>query len=334
MAILRGGKRIGGYDVRIGIPRDRSLDNVNSDPRLRQKVGGNPESTIGRFQAMVNEAEGFARKARYYVEYQLPRGISNITPNIGNSAIPLGDDPTEKFSNAQQEAQYFPSQSELLSVQQGNSKRVQAFCDSISMPERTTVSKEIKHNGPKRKFVYDYTSAPITASFYADKFLRERSYFELWQQCAFSTTTHNYNFYDNYVSDINIFQLGQFASRQERDDVTYAVKLFDCYPKTISTVDYSHETNAVQKFTVTFDFRYWVNYFIDKQGNIELGQANFRDATVKQAGGLFGGLLGKLPPELRRAGRGVIEDLRRRIPIGGVTGGRVFPPFKIPPLNI
>ena len=26
MAILRGGKRIGGFDVRIGIPRDRSLD--------------------------------------------------------------------------------------------------------------------------------------------------------------------------------------------------------------------------------------------------------------------------------------------------------------------
>ena len=36
MAILRGGKRINGYDVRIGLPRDRSLDDVQSDPRLRQ----------------------------------------------------------------------------------------------------------------------------------------------------------------------------------------------------------------------------------------------------------------------------------------------------------
>jgi len=26
--------------------------------------------------------------------------------------------------------------------------------------------------------------------------------------------------------------------------------------------------------------------------------------------------------------------LRRRAPIGRITGGRVFPPFKIPPLNI
>ena len=33
MAILRGGKRIGGYDVRIGIPRDKSLDDVAGDKR-------------------------------------------------------------------------------------------------------------------------------------------------------------------------------------------------------------------------------------------------------------------------------------------------------------
>ena len=36
MAILRGGKRIGGMDVRIGIPRDKSLDNVAGDPRLKR----------------------------------------------------------------------------------------------------------------------------------------------------------------------------------------------------------------------------------------------------------------------------------------------------------
>ncbi len=52
MAILRGGKRIGGFDVRIGFPRDRSLDNVNADERLGRKPGGNPETTINRFIAV------------------------------------------------------------------------------------------------------------------------------------------------------------------------------------------------------------------------------------------------------------------------------------------
>ena len=325
MAILRGGKRIGGFDIRIGLPRDRSLDNVENDPRLRQKAGGNPETTMGRFQSYVNEGEGFARKARYYVEFQLPKGV---TPSVA-----LGDFDTVDTSD-NEELQGFSSNGQNRSVQIANAKRVQAFCSAISMPDRDVQTKEIRHNGPARKFVYDFKSADITATFYADKFLRERSYFELWQQSAFSTKTFNYNYYDNYVSPINIFQLGNYASRQERDDVTYAVQLFDCYPKTIGPVSYSHDTNTVQTFDVTFTFRYWINYFIDKAGAVEIGQSEFNSPTVKRAGGVFGGLISKLPPELRRAGRDVLNDLRRRAPIGRITGGRVFPPFKIPPLNI
>ena len=325
MAILRGGRRIGNYDIRVGIPRDRSLDNVLGDPRLRQKAGGNPETTMGRFQSYINEGEGFARKARYYVEFQLPKGV---TPSVA-----LGDFDTVDTSG-NEELQGFSSNGQNRSVQIANAKRVQAFCSAISMPDRDVQTKEIRHNGPARKFVYDFKSADITATFYADKFLRERSYFELWQQSAFSTQTFNYNYYDNYVSPINIFQLGNYASRQERDDVTYAVQLFDCYPKTIGPVSYSHDTNTVQTFDVTFTFRYWINYFIDKAGAVEIGQSEFNSPTVKRAGGVFGGLISKLPPELRRAGRDVLNDLRRRAPIGRITGGRVFPPFKIPPLNI
>jgi hypothetical protein len=282
---------------------------------------------MGRVQSYINEAEGFARKARFYVEFNLPKaggaGITNIDPG------------SELSDGANELETTFKSSAEMISVQKANARRVQAFCSAISMPERTVEMKEVKHHGPAYKIAIDYKSADITATFYADKFLRERSYFELWQKAAFSNQSHNFNFYDNYVSDVNIFQLGQFASRNERDDVTYAVKLFDCFPKTISAVEYSYDNNAVQTFQVTFGFRYWINYFLDRSGNIELGQPNFRDVTVKSSFGAFGGLLNKLPPELRRAGVDVLQGLKRRIPIGGITGGRVFPPFgNFPPLNL
>jgi len=327
MAILRGGVRIGGFDIRLGLPRDRSLDDVENDPRFRQKAGGNPETTMGRVQSYINEAEGFARKARFYVEFNLPKaggvGITNIDPG------------SELSDGANELETTFKSSAEMISVQKANARRVQAFCSAISMPERTVEMKEVKHHGPAYKIAIDYKSADITATFYADKFLRERSYFELWQKAAFSNQSHNFNFYDNYVSDVNIFQLGQFASRNERDDVTYAVKLFDCFPKTISAVEYSYDANTIQTFQVTFGFRYWINYFLDRAGNVELGQPNFRDVTVKSSFGAFGGLLNKLPPELRRAGVDVLQGLKRRIPIGGITGGRVFPPFgNFPPLNL
>ena len=327
MAILRGGKRIGGFDVRIGIPRDRSLDNVQGDSRLKQRAGGNPDSTMGRIQAYVNEAEGFARKARYYIEFNLPNGV-------GENLFGTSDNDATYTNEVTDETKGFALSKDLRAVQLANARRVQAFCSAVDMPSREILTKEVKHNGPSRKIAYDAQFPDITATFYTDKFLRERSYFELWQKAAYSTSTFNFNYYNDYVSPVNILQLGSYASANERDDVTYAVKLFDCFPKTISPVSYSHDTNQVQTFTVTFSFRYWVNYFIDEADNVSLlGQKEFNVPTVKY-GGLFGGLFSKLPPELRRAGRDVLNDIRRRVPIGPITGGRAFPPFRVAPKNI
>ena len=54
----------------------------------------------------------------------------------------------------------------------------------------------------------------------------------------------------------------------------------------------------------------------------------------KDESGFLGGVIGKLPKFLQTPARGIIEDLSRRSPIGRITGGRVFPPFKIPPIRL
>jgi len=164
MAILRGGVRIGGFDIRLGLPRDRSLDNVESDPRFRQKAGGNPETTIGRVQSYINEAEGFARKARFYVEFNLPKA--------GGAGITNVDTGAELSDGANELETTFKSSAEMIAVQKANARRVQAFCSAISMPERTIEMKEVKHHGPAYKIAIDYKSTDITATFYCDKFVR------------------------------------------------------------------------------------------------------------------------------------------------------------------
>ena len=70
---------------------------------------------------------------------------------------------------------------------------------------------------------------------------------------------------------------------------------------------------TVQTLDVHFSFRYWINYFIDKQGNIELGSLNVgRIPEIKNnIQEFFGGLINKLPPELRRAGRDVLERVKK-----------------------
>lgn len=329
MAIVRGGVRIGGIDVRVGIPRDLTQLFGGADPRLKQKPGGNPESTIGRFLAASNEAEGFARNNRFYVEFKPPTALAKTVFNrFGTRYNP------DDIEEVNEEEQGFTSLQTMKDYNLTHGRSVQMFCKGVTIPDRTMVMKGVKHNGPERKMVTDVQYGDITATFYADKFLRQRQYFELWQNCAYSDLTYNFNYYEDYVGSMNIFQLGQYASKQERDDMTYAIGLIEVYPTTIGTLTYDYSTPDIRTFDVTFSYRKWTNYLL-KGKDPDTGSPDFREVVNKSDNsGLFGGILGKLPPFLKTPARGVIEDLSRRTPIGRITGGRVFPPFKIPPIRL
>ena len=63
MAIFRQGKRLGPFDIRLGLPRGREYDNIPGDPRLKQRA--NPETTINRFRSAIAKGEGVARNTKY-----------------------------------------------------------------------------------------------------------------------------------------------------------------------------------------------------------------------------------------------------------------------------
>ena len=313
MAILRGGKRIFGTDIRFGIPRDRSLDNVQGDPRLKRTMG-NPESTIGRFQSKMAEGEGFARPNRFMVDFILPRGIDEGVDDDGNN---------------------FTFQEEIKRTTQGELKSelelqrgLRAFCFGAELPSRNVDTAPLKIYGPKREIVYGHSySQEITLSFYADKFLRQRSFFEQWQNTAMDLGTNNVHFYDEYTGAIRIYALGAFSGDAFRDRIAYGVHLYECYPKTITAVPLNYGTqNEIMQISISFYYRNWSNLSIDEVRNYTVG-GGFKKPTVKYKYGAFGKLLSKLPPEIRRAGRDVVNVIRQRVPIGSVFGGKVFPPF-------
>jgi len=313
MAILRGGRRIGNTDIRIGIPRDRSLDNVQGDPRLKRTMG-NPESTIGRFQAKMAEGEGFARPSRFMVDFILPKGIDEGVDDDGNN---------------------FTFQEEIARTTQGELKSelelqrgLRAFCFGAELPGRNIDTAPLKIYGPKREIVYGHSySQEITLSFYADKFLRQRSFFEQWQNTAMDLGTNNVHFYDEYTGAIRIYALGAFSGDAFRDRIAYGVHLYECYPKTITAVPLNYGTqNEIMQISISFYYRNWSNLSIDEVKNYTVG-GGFKKPTVKFQYGAFGKLLSKLPPEIRRAGRDVVNVIRQRVPIGSVFGGKVFPPF-------
>lgn len=317
MAILRGGRRIGNYDIRIGMPRDRSLVDVAKDPRLKRQPGG--AGTIQRFLAQVNQGEGFARTNRYIVRINPP-----VTEKVLRRSVGPAGRYTEEIS-----AKY-GGKNELESNQ--TLENVDMMCNKVTMPNRDINTAAHQMYGPRREMPYAYSySASVECTFYGDKFLRQRLFFENWQKKIMDIGSHHMRYYNDYIGSMDIMQLGQFDSKQDDDArVTYAVRLNEVYPQTIGSIDYSYGAdNQIAEVPVTLNFRTWTNLTIDQIDGATIGKAIGDVPTIKASKdfGLFSGILGKLPPELQRAGRDVLQTTRRNLPIGRVTGGRLFPPF-------
>jgi len=309
MAILRGGRRIGNFDIRLGMPRDKSLADVAGDPRLQRKPGGS--GVLQRFQSQINQGEGMARPNRFYVIINPPQ---NIVTTPGGPPSQLSQNTQNNLSSGQMR------------------ENMQMMCNKITMPSRDINTAPAKTYGPKREMPYAYSfSGEIELTFFGDKFLRQRMFWENWQKQIFNSETHDSKYYDQYVGSIDIFQLGQFDAKADDDArVTYAVRLYEVYPQTISAIEYAYgSNNTIVEVPVTLNFRTWKNLTIDQVNGATIGQASGDKPTIKASTdfGLFGGILSKLPPEIRRAGRDVLQTAKRSLPIGRVTGGRLFPPF-------
>src|SRR5210317_1305156 len=335
MAILRGGRRIGNFDIRLGLPGDKSLDTVKSDPRIGRESGPSGERIVNTAEARIAQAAKGAKSAR------VQRG-SDLTGNDSKKTRRQGETTIGRF---------------LAMVGQG---------EGFGFTNRFIVQINLPNS-----LLFDSISGEIEMSFYGDKYLRQRSFFENWQKAMFDIDSHNMNYYDNYVGSIDIYQLGNSVETIESGgdniagkaevatQITYAVRLFEVYPETIGTASLEYSNTAtVHNLPITFAYRTWRNLTLDGMPGVGFGSTEKPEfegigdnmnignggegqflptSQIYSVNPLAGkkkslikkpsGFLSKLPPELRRAGRDVVNQVKRGLPIGRITGGRVFPPF-------
>ena len=319
MAIFRAGKRIGNMDIRVGLPRDRSLDNVEGDKRItQQRPGVNPQTSIGRFITQVNVGEGVARSNRFLVRLFPPRDVT--------TADEVGAD----FAG-------FDKDSILNSDDM--KRNIELMCTSAKLPHRDVLTENYVTYGPGRKMPYAYGyGSEMECLFMGDKFLRQRAFFETWQGKMHSLKTHNLQYYDNYIGTMEIYQLGQYreADNEHPNDnyrMTYGVRLHEVYPETIGEIQYQSVTDDMipMDIPVKFAFRTWENITLDSINGVDFGKGVPDMPNIKPAKnyGIFGGILSKMPPEIKRATKQVVDKIKRDVPIGKGTGGRVFPPYEI-----
>ena len=205
-------------------------------------------------------------------------------------------------------------------------RQVNIHCDSVQMPAKELETQDVQYGSePVRSMVQTHTyTGLIEASFYADKYLRERQFFEAWQKMAVGAHTHKANYYDDYVGKMHIYQLGA-DSEINRDMPSYAIEAMEVYPKTIGTIDYAYaKSNEIVKVNIGFAYKYWRNLGTDTS-SLSFGRHTQAEARVKARDR---GMFGMLPPSLQRSARNVFSQGRTVWnPIGRIFNGKVFPPF-------
>ena len=310
MAIFRHGVRVGPFDLRLGLTRDKSMENIDNDPRLSQAA--NTENQMGRFRAAMAAANGYARPSRFAVRIYPPTSLQSQMDHGKQADTRAGGN----FEAANQ-----GKQMNNMTVALG--RQLNIHCDSVSMPNHDLQSTTVEHFGPPREMVTGHGfTGTISASFYADAFLRERHFLEMWQKMAVNHTTHKAGYYNDYIGKMHIFQL---ASDNVQDHPSYGIEATEVYPETISAIEYAYgSSNQIVKINVGFQYKEWHNLASDTIGMQEFSP--YEQVLHPPKPGDMG-LLGKLPPELQRMARGALNQAKTQIPIGKIFKGKVFPPF-------
>ena len=321
MAIFRAGKRVGPFDIRVGFPRDKSLDNVDRDPRLRQRA--NTENTIGRFRSAMAKAEGYARPARFAVKLFLPSNLGQMVNEREFQSIAAGT----PFGRRVDKGAANPDAVTMQDLASQMGTQMNIHCDSISMPGKDLVTQKKQFgNEPEVDMVVGHQYAgTINASFYADKYLRERQFLELWMKMTHNNQTNEAKYYDDYTGKMHIYQLGSLDGEGDRDVPTYGVECIEVFPQTLSAVEYNYgSSNQIVKVNVGFAYKQWYNLTTDHISGMSFGNPL---QTIHEVKSIDRGLFGRLPIELQRAGRDVFNSAKRQVPIGKLFKGKLFPPF-------
>jgi len=333
MSVFKLGKRVGLFDISGGISRgdfeSSAYHKTDRDPRIKQRA--NTDNTIGRFRSAMNAAEGYARPSRFAIRVFPPRKLDEII-KTSNSATYLNGEIGYNIKYKTKRTQdrlgvQTVSAKYMNDLTQSYGRQVNIHCDNITMPAKKMTTQDVQYGSePVRSMITGHEfPGTITASFYADKYLRERQFMEAWQKMCVGEHTHKAQYYDDYIGKLQIYQLGADNERFSRDRPTYAVEVMEVYPQEVGSIEYGYgKKNEIVKINIEFGYKYWRNMG-SETSSLSFGDHLQTPADVKSANN---GLFGMLPPVLQRVGKSVLGQARTVLnPVGRLSKGRIFTPF-------
>ncbi len=244
MSLFRKGVKVGKYDVRTGVTKKRAQgflrkQGIIDDDKGRGKYAKDAKGSIQTIRTIVGKGEGFQIPANFKVNFQIPRGINQqtFTPSgpagrlspsgSNNGQVKTGgldwrthimNKSSDKefgvlWSAAQQSSGTMWEKANNQKYLR-NEQRMDLYCSKVAIPDKSfNPTSNRQYNHPQfmpQSIMY----GTLTTEFYCDGTMAIKSYFDAWQKLIYNDLTGNFNFYNEYTADFDVFTRTTVASGQ------------------------------------------------------------------------------------------------------------------------
>lgn len=132
------------------------------------------------------------------------------------------------------------------------------LCQSVSVPGVSLSTAPVRTTGEQIEAAYDRTFSAANATFYVDADMRVRYFFDEWINKIQNPTNRIFAYPQEYKSpeiEISVLKLD--------DTPSYAITLFDAFPKSVGQLQLSGDNNNLMTLDVSFDFKYYTTKLLE-----------------------------------------------------------------------
>jgi len=187
--------------------------------------------SVENFRAKLEEGGGPAYGDRYHVAFTAPTGVKAEADSY------LTTETTSTVTD-----------------------RLSWLCDTMNIPSRSLTTTEFRTYGLPVKRPYGSVYTESQMEFLCTKNMGEKKFFDAWLNYIFNNKSYDMAYYDNYVTDIDIYHFDRTAfSSDDLDRSTYHIKLIEAYPTLVGEVSLNHTATEVLKIPITFTYKKYVH---------------------------------------------------------------------------
>jgi|GEM_PF-6586229 len=132
-----------------------------------------------------------------------------------------------------------------------NMRKILLFCSDITIPGVTIATNQIRIHGEVREAPNEKMFDNASMSFYVDNNMEVKKFFDQWIESIQNPFTRNFNYYDDYISEIKI------EVEDTKDRKRYEITMEECYPKNVGQIQVGYDQKEVMKLQVSMNYKYW-----------------------------------------------------------------------------